>query len=169
MVFPESRIPTMNISFAHVALNCHDIATTEAFYTKHFGFRRARSVDLGGGKQIVFLKSGDVYLELFQADALSPYEQPKNDGPAWPGVRHIAFQVKDVDAKLAEMGSDAKLSFGPFGFDSFIPGWRTAWITDPDGTIVEISQGFTDDATLINYRTSPESSRASDTAPVGAA
>jgi glyoxylase I family protein len=156
-------------SFAHVALNCHDIATTEAFYTKHFGFRRARAVDLGGGKQIVFIKAGETYLELFQADAISPYGQPTNDGPTWPGVRHIAFQVKDVDAKIAEMGSEAKLSFGPFGFDAFIQGWRTAWVTDPDGTIVEISQGFTDDATLLSNRTTPENSRTSEKSPVGAA
>jgi glyoxylase I family protein len=29
-------------------------------------------------------------------------------------------------------------------FNDFIPGWRTAWIADPEGNIVEISQGFTD-------------------------
>ncbi len=159
----------MTTTFAHVALNCHDIATTEAFYTKHFGFRRARAVDLGGGKQIVFIKSGETYLELFQADSISPYPQPANDGPSWPGVRHIAFQVRDVDAKLAEMGTEAKLSFGPFGFDAIIPGWRTAWVTDPDGTIVEISQGFTDDATLANNRTAPDATRAPEATPTGAA
>ncbi len=136
-------------TFAHVALNCHDIATTEAFYARHFGFSRARVVDLGEGKQIVFLKSGEVYLELFQADAISPFAAPVKDGPTWPGVRHIAFAVNDVDAKLAEMGGEAKLSLGPFDFENFIPGWRTAWITDPDGNIVEITQGFKDDAEAI--------------------
>ena len=29
-------------------------------------------------------------------------------------------------------------------FGAFIPGWRTAWVADPDGIIVEISQGFVD-------------------------
>lgn len=24
------------------------------------------------------------------------------------------------------------------------PGWRTVWLADPDGRIIEISQGFTD-------------------------
>jgi glyoxylase I family protein len=159
----------MDISFAHVALNCHDIATTEAFYARHFGFRRARVVDLGGDKQIVFLKSGEMYLELFQAESISPAVPPTNDGPTWPGVRHIAFQVKDVDAKLAEMGNAARLSFGPFSFDSFIAGWRTAWITDPDGNIVEISQGFTDDAALATGRNGSDANQSHEAAPVGAA
>lgn len=129
--------------FAHVALNCLDIAATERFYTKHFGFCRARVIDLGED-QIVFLKSGSMYLELFRASAKSPSGQAENDGPAWPGVRHLAFQVEDVDAKLAEMGADARLSLGPLKFDDFIPGWKTAWVRDPDGVIVEISQGFVD-------------------------
>ena len=30
------------------------------------------------------------------------------------------------------------------GFEDFIPGWRTVWVADPDGNIVEISQGFVD-------------------------
>jgi len=29
-------------------------------------------------------------------------------------------------------------------FDAFIPGWKTAWVSDPDGNILEISQGFKD-------------------------
>ena len=94
-------------TFAHIALNCRDMAATERFYSRHFGFRRARVIDLGADK-IVFLKSGSMYLELFRATETSPAPQPKNDGPAWPGVRHFAFQVADVDAKLAEIGTDAQ-------------------------------------------------------------
>jgi glyoxylase I family protein len=42
------------------------------------------------------------------------------------------------------MGEDAKITLGPVNFDDYIPGWRTVWLADPDGRIVEISQGFTD-------------------------
>ena len=132
-------------AFAHVGLNCRDPIRIEQFYTRYFGFRRARVVELGE-TQIVFLKSGDVYLELFQASEEAPTPPPVNDGPQWPGVRHLAFQVESVDAKLAELGADAAVTFGPFGFDDFIPGWRTAWIADPEGNIVEITQGFVDQA-----------------------
>jgi len=59
-------------------------------------------------------------------------------------VRHIAFQVDDVDAKIRDMGSDAHITLGPLDFDAFIPGWRTVWLSDPAGNIVEVSQGYTD-------------------------
>jgi glyoxylase I family protein len=101
----------MPTTFAHVALNCQDMAAIERYYNKHFGFRRARVVSLGD-TQIVFLKAGAMYLELFRADKPSPTPAPAKDGNTWPGVRHIAFQVENVDAKLAEMGSDARVTAG---------------------------------------------------------
>jgi glyoxylase I family protein len=41
------------------------------------------------------------------------------------------------------MGPDAHVTAGPMSFDAIIPGWRTVWVADPDGNIVEISQGYT--------------------------
>jgi len=133
----------MATHFSHVALSCADPILTEKWYSKHFGFTRARVIPIGDD-QIVFVKSGSVYLELFKASGESPIPAPEKDGPAYPAIRHIAFQVDDVDATLAAMGDEAKVTLGPFGFDAFIPGWRTVWVSDPDGNIVEISQGFTD-------------------------
>ena len=133
----------MSMVFSHVALNCRDPLATERFYVRHFGFTRARVIPLGA-EQIVFLKSGTTYLELFQAKGDPPGAALEKDGPAYRGVRHIAFQVSDVDATLAAMGSDAVVTLGPLDFGAFIPGWRTVWVADPDGNIVEISQGYTD-------------------------
>jgi glyoxylase I family protein len=53
--------------------------------------------------------------------------------------------VDDVDAKLAEMGAEAPITHGPFDFGAFIPGWRTVWIADPEGNIVEITQNYVDE------------------------
>ena len=131
------------LAFSHVAISCRDPLATERFYTKHFGFRRARVIPLGA-EQIVFLKSGGVYLELFQAKGDAPSAPAGADGPGYPAWRHIAFQVDDVDAKLAEMGADARVTQGPMSFDDFIKGWRTVWVADPDGNVVEISQGYRD-------------------------
>jgi glyoxylase I family protein len=85
-----------------------------------------------------------VYLELFQAKGEPPAPAFEKDGPGYRGIRHFAFQVSDVKAKLAEMGEDAVVTLGPLDFGAFIPGWSTAWVSDPDGNIVEISQGYTD-------------------------
>ncbi|MGA2700584.1 MAG: VOC family protein [Isosphaeraceae bacterium] len=140
------------LAFHHVALTCNDPLAIERYYTKHFGFQRARVVSLGGGKPIVFLKSGAFYLELFQSEQASPVpspapiwpQYPGGDGPHYHGVRHLAFKVDDVDAQLARMGAEAVLTLGPLSFDSFIPGWKSAWLADPEGNIVEVSQGFVD-------------------------
>src|SRR5512144_2789124 len=109
----------------HMALACQDPAAIERYYTEHFGFRRARVIPLGD-TQIVFIRLGNTYLELFQAREPLPHERAKGDGPWYPEWRHIAFKVDDVDAKLAEMGDEAVVTLGPFSFDAFIPGWRTA-------------------------------------------
>lgn len=129
--------------YSHMGLNCKDIAVTEAFYCSHFGFSRARLVPLGDD-QIVFLKSGQAYLELFAAKGESSEPPPANDGPPYAGFRHIAFTVDDVEVTLKSMGSDAEVTLGPLAFDDFIPGWKAVWIRDPDGRIIEISQGYKD-------------------------
>ena len=131
-----------NLSFSHMAISCKDAIATEKFYTKYFGFQRARVVQLGE-QQIVFIKLGEMYLELFQANGESLAPPTDNDGPQYPSWRHLAFQVDDVDAKLAEM-DDAKITLGPLSFDDFIPGWRSVWVADPNDNIVEISQGYID-------------------------
>ncbi len=133
------------VLFSHVALACKDMAVTEAYYTKHFGFRRARVIG-SGRDQVIFLgsRSSPMYLELFAAKEGLPVPTAEGAGPEAPGYRHLAFQVDDVDAVLAEMGSEARPTLGPLDFGSVIPGWRTVWLADPDGRVVEISQGFMD-------------------------
>lgn len=131
------------LKFAHMAINCRDMAAIEQYYSKYFGFRRARRIDLGD-KEILFLRNGDAYLELFRAEGEGPAPADK-DGPTYAGFRHIAFQVDNIDAHLASMGDAAKISHGPFSFNDFIPGWRTVWIKDPEGNIVEVTQGFRDE------------------------
>ncbi len=132
--------------FSHIALNCKDQLAIERFYSKYFGFTRSSVFDIGGGNQLIFIKSGTVYLELFPSGEERQGAMPEKDGYPHIGTRHIAFQVDDVDAKLAEIGDAAAITLGPLDFDAFIPGWRTVWIADPDGNIVEISQGYKDQA-----------------------
>ena len=131
---------------SQLAITCADQSVTEEWYTKNFGFRRARVAKLPDGKEIIFLKMADssFYLELFASDESSPLPQAVNDGYTFPGFRHLAFKVDDVDKKLLEIDSP-DISLGPLDFDSYIPGWRTVWIRDPDGRVIEISQGFKDE------------------------
>jgi glyoxylase I family protein len=132
------------LKFSQMAMSCRDPIATEQFYTQYFGFQRSRVAPLGNGEQIVFIKLGDMYLELFQAQGNSPASVAEQDGPKYPAWRHLGFQVDNVDLKLSEMGNDARITLGPLNFDDYIPGWRSVWISDPDGNIVEISQGYID-------------------------
>ncbi len=134
-------MPTL--AFSHIALSCHDPGVVERFYTRHFGFKRARVVQLGED-QIVFIKAEGIYLELFRATKPAPASPPQETGPEYPGWRHLAFTVDSVDEKLSEIGSAARVTLGPIDFDNVIQGWRSAWIADPEGNIVEISQGYVD-------------------------
>jgi glyoxylase I family protein len=135
--------PAAAVRWAHVGLNCRDQRETERFYSDVFGFQRSRVVT-AGDTEVVFLRQGDVHLELFDAGHEKP-EAFEADGPQHPGmVRHLAFQVDDLDGFLAEAPGGLDVSLGPLAFDEVIPGWRTVWVRDPDGVIVEISQGYTD-------------------------
>lgn len=139
------------IRWSHIALNCRDQAATEAFYQRLFGFRRARVVPLDNG-EIVFLRQGEVYLELFQSSAPSRVRGAA-DGPPDPGIiRHLAFQTDDLDEFLAT-AAGVPVSLGPLSFDDFISGWRTVWLTDPDGLVVEVSEGYRDDDHLVGHAT----------------
>jgi glyoxylase I family protein len=128
--------------WSHVALNCADQATTAEFYTRWFGFTVAREVPLGDDR-IVFLRSGAAYLELFGASGSAAGNV--KDGPTGPGVpRHLAFQTDDLDGFLAGLDPEVPVSLGPIDFSDVLPGWRSAWLLDPDGVVVEVSQGFRD-------------------------
>lgn len=134
--------------FSHVALTSENPFELEAWYIENFGFKRARLVPLGDDNQIIFIKNKEnLYLEIFKTEEKSPLEAPDKDGYQFRGFRHIAFQVDDIEEAMSKI-KDPNVSLGPLEFEDFIPGWKTVWIKDPDGNIVEISQGFTDDESL---------------------
>jgi glyoxylase I family protein len=131
--------------WSHVGLNCRDQRVTEEFYIRWFGFARARVVPLGDS-EILFLRNGDAYLELFPAKNTNGHEPNVADGPGAAGtVRHLAFQTDDVDDLLERMGESVDVTLGPLDFGDFIAGWRSAWLRDPDGVVVEVSQGYRDE------------------------
>lgn len=139
MTFPDC------MTWSHVALNCADQAVTEEFYQRWFGFARVRAVPLPDGKQVVFLRNGQALLELFEVDG-GPTAGQRQDGPAQPGaIRHLAFQTDDLGAFLGTLDSQVPVSLGPLDFGQVIPGWRTVWLLDPDGVVVEVSQGYHDE------------------------
>ncbi len=132
-------------TFSHIAITCADPLAMERWYTRHFGFRRARVYAPGAG-QVVMIKRGDLYLELFPKSKEAPAPPAGADGAGYPGWRHLAFLVDDLDAKLAEMGDDAHINLGPLDMGAFIPGMSSVWLADPEGNVVELNHGYVDEA-----------------------
>ena len=128
-----------------MGLTCKDPLAIEKFYTDHFAFKRAR-VYAPGPEQVVMIRYGNVCLELFKAKQDAPVPLPKESGPEYPGWRHICFQVDNLEAKLREMGSAARLTLGPLDMGGFVPGMKVCWLSDPEGNIVELNQGYVDEA-----------------------
>ena len=131
--------------FSHIGITCKDPIKLEKFYTKYFGFKRTR-VYVPGPDQVVMIKSGEIYFELFKSTEDSPIPQFKEAGPMFPGLRHICFLVDDLDAKLKELGEEAEITLGPLDMSEFVPGMKVCWLADPEGNILELNQGYIDEA-----------------------
>jgi glyoxylase I family protein len=127
----------------HVGMSCEDPIAIERWYCKHFGFERKRVYAPGPG-QVVMIGLGNTYLELFKSTEALPAPKVAGAGQDYSGWRHIAFLVDDLDAKLAELGDDAQVTLGPIDFSEFIVGERTAWVSDPEGNIIELNHGYVD-------------------------
>lgn len=136
--------PGSDPTFSHMGLVCRDPIAVERFYTRHFGFSRGR-VYAPGPDQVVMIKSGNLYLELFPATEDTDTPPATGAGPEYPGWRHLAFLVDDLAEKLAEIGDEAPVTLGPLDMSGFIPGMRVAWIADPEGNIVELNEGYIDE------------------------
>jgi glyoxylase I family protein len=130
--------------FLHVALNCKDPIAIERFYTKHFGFKRARVYE-PGPNQVVVITSGSLSLELFPAVGEAPTWPAGKAGPEYQGLRHMAFLVDDLNGKLAELGDHVRVDLGPLEMGQYIQGMRVAWVADPEGNILELNQGYVDE------------------------
>jgi glyoxylase I family protein len=130
-------------SLLHIGVTCKNPAVFENFYSKYFGFKRIKTIIGSNTREIVFIKdSNNLCLEIFQSEENSPIEMPNEDGCHYPGWRHIAFSVANIDKKLEEMGTDAIITLGPKTLND--KGWRVVWIKDPEGNIIELSQGYED-------------------------
>jgi glyoxylase I family protein len=130
-------------AFNHVALNCRDLAAQEAFYTKHFGFKRSRTFNRGQPNEFFMLKLGSMRLELFSADrdkvaALQGGEQPV-------GFKHLAFDVPKLEPVLAGLVADGIAPDPIIDVAHVLPGARIVFFRDPEGNILELMEGYQDE------------------------
>jgi len=116
----------------------------EKFYTKHFGFKRARVFNFGSENEFVMLRLENMCIELFRSTGDRPTSNSEND----VGFRHIAFEVDDLDNMLASLIADGIKVGEIIDYSESVAGLRICFFDDPEGNKVEIMQGGSDDETL---------------------
>jgi len=125
----------------HIAFNCINRAGQEAFYAKHFGFRRCRVFNAGRPDEFVMLRLGGTCIELFSAGA----KAPARGGEQGVGFRHLAFEVPDLDAAVASLRADGFRTDEIIDCSAILEGLRVCFFDDPEGNRLELMEGFKDD------------------------
>lgn len=118
----------------HIAILTDDYETSKRFYTETLGFtviketyreeRKSYKLDLA--------IEGKYQIELFSF----PEYRERGSYPEAKGLRHLAFEVDDVDAAAAELTAKG-VETEPVRID-LITGKRFVFFTDPNGQPLEL-------------------------------
>jgi len=130
-------------SFNHIAMNCRNLAAQEAFYTKHFGFKRSRTFLRGRPEEFFLLKLEDMRLELFPTDPAKSAEA--KGGEQTVGFKHLAFNVPKLEPVIEALKSDGVDCDPIKEVSHLIPGLRIVFFRDPEGHIIELMEGYIDE------------------------
>lgn len=110
-----------------IALVTDDVEGAVAFYTKVLGLDVIERFPNENDEDYVFLKAGDVKLELM----------PEKTMGAPEGFHHISFEVESVDAAFEELkSSGVKILRDPF--DAGVGGIRLAFFEGPNGVRLQL-------------------------------
>ena len=120
-------------SVHHIAIICSDYTISKTFYTEKLGlsivrevYREARDsykLDLALGEQYI--------IELFSFP--NPPARPSR--PEACGLRHLAFQVKNIEETVCQLAT-VNIDSEPIRIDEFT-GKKFTFIADPDDLPIE--------------------------------
>ncbi|MCO5948163.1 SMU1112c/YaeR family gloxylase I-like metalloprotein [Mucilaginibacter flavidus] len=118
----------------HVAIICSDYEKSKHFYSKVLGLKIVREVYREARQSYKLdLEVGNQYqIELFSFP--NPPARPSR--PEAAGLRHLAFEVDDIEAAIAHIESFG-VEIEPIRVDEFT-GKRFTFFADPDGLPVEL-------------------------------
>ncbi|HEL1669950.1 TPA: VOC family protein [Streptococcus suis 2651] len=121
----------------HIAIIGSDYDKTREFYVEKLGFEQVDEHIRPEKNDILFnVKKGNLILEIFiKPDAPMRLAMPN---PEHTGLRHLAFQVADVEACLEEFDR-LDIRHEVLRTDDF-DGKKMAFFFDPDGLPLEIHE-----------------------------
>ena len=117
----------------HIAIICSDYDRSKAFYTEVLGFDIIQEVyrETRDSYKLDLALNGQYIIELFSFP--NPPVRPSR--PEACGMRHLAFQVEDLDLVVQEINAQ-KIAIEPIRVDEFT-GKRFTFMADPDDLPIE--------------------------------
>jgi len=118
----------------HVAIICSDYARSKQFYTEVLGFAIEQEVYRAERQsyKLDLSLNGHYTIELFSF----PQPPARPSRPEAAGLRHIAFEVDNLEAAL-EYLRPKNVAFEPVRLDEYT-GKRFTFIFDPDQLPIEL-------------------------------
>lgn len=118
----------------HIAIICTDYERSKYFYVNQLGFEVLAEVYREERKsyKLDLAVNGIYQLELFSFE--NPPARPSR--PEAAGLRHLAFEVDDVQKTVAELNAKGIVT-EPIRIDEFT-GRKFTFFADPDGLPLEL-------------------------------
>jgi len=118
----------------HVAIICSDYEKSKLFYTQVLGFECIREVHR---KERQSYKADLSINGIYQIELFSfPVPPPRVSRPEAAGLRHLAFEVDNIDAAVTLL-QQKNISVEPVRTDE-TTGKRFTFIADPDDLPIEL-------------------------------
>jgi len=117
----------------HVSINVKDMKASAEFYGKVLGFRQLETVPFEDFSIGYFQLPGGGRLELFDYGGKNPVAER---GESETGLRHLAFEVEDVDAAEKHLRSNG-VAITLSATDLPTLGSRAILFLDPNGVTLE--------------------------------
>jgi glyoxylase I family protein len=118
----------------HIAIICSDYARSKDFYVNKLGFGVKQEIyrEERNSYKLDLTLNGEYIIELFS----SPEAPPRPSYPEAHGLRHLAFEVEDIEEsvkKLNQKGIETEeIRIDPYTHKHF------TFFGDPDGLPLEI-------------------------------
>ena len=118
----------------HIAIICSDYSKSKKFYTETLGLKVVKEVfrEQRNSYKLDLEVGGKYQIELFSF----PSPPPRPSGPEAAGLRHLAFEVENIDLAVKELNLRG-VETEAIRIDEFT-GRKFTFFADPDGLPLEL-------------------------------
>ena len=120
----------------HIAIICSDYKQSKKFYVEELGLEPLQEIyrEERGSYKLDLALNGNYIIELFSF----PKPPPRSTRPEATGLRHLAFEVDDLDTSLLDLAEKGILA-EPVRTDEYTQK-KFTFIFDPDNLPIELYQ-----------------------------